>query len=93
MKVALERMGDIKGVLNRFFTNEDLFDQKMDLKQQKVQRLPQPAKDSPLPPPSRQSRTKNIGNNSTKLKPLIKQQKNDDEDFWKADFKNKNSVY
>jgi hypothetical protein len=32
MKVALERMGDVKGVLNRFFSNEDLFDEKMDLK-------------------------------------------------------------
>lgn len=32
MKVALDRMGDIKGVLNRFFGNEDLFDEKMELK-------------------------------------------------------------
>jgi hypothetical protein len=32
MKVALIRMSDIKAVLNRFFGNEDLFDEKMDLK-------------------------------------------------------------
>lgn len=44
MRVALERMNDIKGVLNRFFSNEDLWDEKMDLKEQKVQRLPQPVK-------------------------------------------------
>ena len=29
MKVALERMNDIKAVLNRFFGNDDLFDEKM----------------------------------------------------------------
>lgn len=39
MKVALERMNDIKAVLNRFFGNDDLFDEKMDLKEQKVQRV------------------------------------------------------
>lgn len=39
MKVALNRMSDIKAVLNRFFGNDDLFDEKMDLKQQKVQRV------------------------------------------------------
>lgn len=39
MKVALERMNDIKAVLNRFFGNDDLFDEKMDLKEQKVQRF------------------------------------------------------
>lgn len=50
MKVALDRMSDIKGVLNRFFGNEDLWDEKMDLKPQKVQRLPQPAKETSLPP-------------------------------------------
>lgn len=50
MRVALERMSDIKGVLNRFFSNEDLFDEKMELKEQKVQRLPQPAKETQLPP-------------------------------------------
>lgn len=36
MKVAMERMTDIKAVLNRFFANEDLFDEKMDLKHQQV---------------------------------------------------------
>lgn len=90
MKVALDRMGDIKGVLNRFFGNQDLFDQKMELKEQKIQRLPQPAKETQLPPPSRESRAKGLNNNSTKLKPIISKQKNDDEDFWKADFKGKN---
>lgn len=44
MRVALDRMGDVKGVLNRFFGNEDLFDDKMDLKEQKIQKLPQVAK-------------------------------------------------
>lgn len=44
MKVALDRMNDVRGVLNRFFSNEDLFDEKMDLKEQKIQRLPQPPK-------------------------------------------------
>jgi hypothetical protein len=39
MKVALERMNDIKAVLNRFFGNDDLFDEKMDLKEQKIQRV------------------------------------------------------
>lgn len=39
MKVALNRMNDLKAVLNRFFGNEDLFDEKMDLKEQKVQRI------------------------------------------------------
>ena len=29
MKVALDRMNDIKGVLNRFFSNDDLFDERM----------------------------------------------------------------
>lgn len=84
MKVALDRMGDIKGVLNRYFANEDLFDDKMDLKQQKVQRLPQPA------PPSRDN--KSAKPNVAKLKPISKM-KNDDDDFWKGDTKNKNSVF
>ena len=39
MKVALERMNDIKAVLNRYFGNDDLFDEKMDLKEQKIQRV------------------------------------------------------
>lgn len=64
----------------------------MELKEQKVQRLPLPAKDTPLPPPSRDSKAGKGANNSAKLKPLAKQ-KNDDEDFWKGDFKGKNSVY
>jgi hypothetical protein len=65
----------------------------MELKEQKVQRLPQPAKDTPLPPPSRDSRAGKTTNNAAKLKPLVKQKNNDDEDFWKGDFKGKNSVY
>lgn len=95
MRVALQRMGDIKGVLNRFFGNQDLFDEKMELKQQKVVRLPQVVKekDSPLNvPPSRESRTTKGGPNAQKLKPLSKI-KNDDQDFWKADFKGKNNGY
>jgi hypothetical protein len=32
-------MNDIKAVLNRFFGNDDLFDEKMDLKEQKIQRV------------------------------------------------------
>lgn len=39
MKIALERMSDVRAVLNRFFGNEDLFDEKMDLKEQKVHRV------------------------------------------------------
>lgn len=39
MKVATERMIDIKAVLNRFFVNDDLFDEKMQLKEQKIQRI------------------------------------------------------
>jgi hypothetical protein len=39
MKVAMDRMTDIKAVLNRFFGNEDLFNDKMDLKEQKIQRV------------------------------------------------------
>lgn len=64
----------------------------MDLKEQKIQRLPQPAKDSPLPPPSRDSKAAKQGLNASRLKPIQKT-KNDDEDFWKADFKGKNSVF
>ena len=89
MKVALERMGDIKGVLNRFFGNEDLFDEKMDLKPQKVTRPPQPVKETtPLPP----SRDKSRQGNTQKLKP-ISRVKNDDDDFWRADFKSRNPAY
>ena len=89
MKVALERMGDIKGVLNRFFGNEDLFDEKMDLKPQKVVR-PMIQKESPLPPSREKSRQG--GSNAQKLKP-ISRIKNDDDDFWKADFKSRNVGY
>ena len=32
LKVALDRMNDVRSVLNRFFGNQDLWDQKMDLK-------------------------------------------------------------
>lgn len=53
MKVALERMNDLKSVLNRFFANEDLFDEKMDLKQQQVTR-PQIVTELPQKPESRQ---------------------------------------
>ena len=42
MKVALDRMSDIKAVLNRFFGNDDWFDEKMDLKEQRVQRVEVP---------------------------------------------------
>ena len=83
MRVALDRMGDIKGVLNRFFSNEDLFDEGMNLKQQKVVRPPQPDKESALPPSRNLSRQ---GAQNQKLKP-ISRLKNDDEDFWRADFK------
>ena len=38
MKVVLGRMGDVKAVINRFFGNEDLFDEKMELKEQRIQR-------------------------------------------------------
>lgn len=53
MKVALERMNDLKSVLNRFFANEDLFDEKMDLKQQQVTR-PQIVTELSQKPESRQ---------------------------------------
>jgi hypothetical protein len=53
MKVALERMNDLKSVLNRFFANEDLFDEKMDLKHQQVTR-PQIVTELPQKPESRQ---------------------------------------
>lgn len=91
MKVALERMSDIKSVLNRFFANEDLFDEKMDLKEQKVQMPVQETEGSPFKNdrvPSRENR------NITKLKPLNNSRKKDqsgeEEDFWKGDFSTKN---
>lgn len=84
MKVALDRMGDIKAVLNRFFGNEDLFDEKMDLKEQRIQRIELPSRESQNRQPTKESRTQ------TKLKPLNYSNKNnDDEDFWRGDFKGK----
>jgi hypothetical protein len=55
----------------------------MELKEQKIQRLPQPSKETPLPPPSREK----LKGQSTKLKPITMKSKNEDEDFWKADFR------
>lgn len=46
MKVALDRMSDIKAVMNRFFGSEDLFDEKMDLKEQRVQRIDVPSREN-----------------------------------------------
>jgi hypothetical protein len=46
-------------------------------------------KEYALPPPSREKKSGKIGNNATRLKPLVIQ-KNDETDFWKADFKDKN---
>ena len=84
MKVALDRMGDIKAVLNRFFGNEDLFDEKMDLKEQRIQRIELPSRERQNRQPTKESRTQ------TKLKPLNYSNKNnDDEDFWRGDFKGK----
>lgn len=77
-------MGDIKAVLNRFFGNEDLFDEKMDLKEQRIQRIELPSRESQNRQPTKESRTQ------TKLKPLNYSNKNnDDEDFWRGDFKGK----
>jgi hypothetical protein len=86
MKVALERMGDIKAVLNRFFGNDDLFDEKMELREQKIQRVEVLSREN-------QNRTTTIKEtkNQTKLKPLNYTNKNDDEDFWRGEFnKSKN---
>lgn len=84
MKVALDRMGDLKAVLNRFFGNEDLFDEKMDLKEQKIRRIEIPSRESQNRQPTKESRTQ------TKLKPLNYSSKNnDDEDFWRGDYKGK----
>ncbi len=83
MKIALERMSDVRAVLNRFFGNEDLFDQKMDLKEQKVHRV------EVLSRENQQRTTMKETKNQTKLKPL-NHTKNDDQDFWRGDFsKNK----
>lgn len=104
MRVALDRMGDVKGVLNRFFTNEDLFDEKMDMKEQKVQKVVVQQQNgggkdlvTPNIPQSRDGKGQKIGNQN-KLKPInsnnsnnASRVKNDDEDFWKAaDFKSRN---
>jgi hypothetical protein len=85
MKVALERMSDIKAVLNRFFGNDDLFDEKMELKEQRVQRVEVISREN-------QNRTAmKETKNQTKLKPLNYTNKNDDEDFWRGEFtKSKN---
>ena len=71
MKIALERMSDVRAVLNRFFGNEDLFDQKMDLKEQKVHRV------EVLSRENQQRTTMKETKNQTKLKPL-NHTKNDD---------------
>lgn len=73
MKVALDRMGDVKAVLNRFFGNEDLFDEKMDLKEQRVQRRELPSRESTSRQPAKESRTQ------TRLKPLTHTAKNTDD--------------
>ena len=83
MKVALDRMGDIKAVINRFFGNEDLFDEKMDLKEQRIQRIQIPSRESQNRQPAKESRTQ------TRLKPLNYTKNNDDEDFWRGDYKGK----
>ncbi len=76
-------MNDIRSVLNRFFGNGDLFDEKMDLKEQKVQRpAPPVAKEQQSRLQSRETR----GGNQPRLKPIQRETKNEDEDFWKGDF-------
>lgn len=81
MKVALNRMNDLKSVLNRFFGNEDLFDEKMDLKEQKVQRIEVVSRENQQRPSMKET-----AKNQTKLKPLSYTNKNEDEDFWRGDF-------
>lgn len=81
MKVALNRMNDLKSVLNRFFGNEDLFDEKMDLKEQRVQRIEVVSRENQQRPSMKET-----SKNSTKLKPLSYTNKNEDEDFWRGDF-------
>ncbi len=71
MKVAIQRMNDVRAVLNRFFGKEDLFDQKMDLKEQKVHRV------EVLSRENQQRTTMKETKNQTKLKPL-NYTKNDD---------------
>lgn len=80
MKVALERMGDLKAVLNRFFGNEDLFDERMELKEQRIQRVEVVSRENQPRVPSRENKTQ------PKLKPINYSTKNDDEDFWRGDF-------
>ena len=83
MKVAMDRMTDIKAVLNRFFGNEDLFDDKMDLKEQRIKRVEVPVREIQGRLPSRENKTQG------KLKPLNYTNKNEDDDFWRGDFKTK----
>jgi hypothetical protein len=64
VKVALERMTDLKAVLNRFFGNEDLFDEKMDLKEQRVQKVEVVVREIQPRLPSRENKAQ------PKLKPL-----------------------
>lgn len=72
MKVALDRMGDLKAVLNRFFGNEDLFDEKMDLKEQRIQRVEITSREGTNRQPPKELKTQ------TKLKPLNYSKGNDD---------------
>ena len=72
MKVALDRMGDIKAVLNRFFGSDDLFDEKMDLREQKVQRVEVVSREN------QQRSTARDVKNQQKLKPLNYTNKNED---------------
>lgn len=82
MKVAVDRMGDIKGVLNRFFGNEDLFDEKMDLKEQSVRRVEVVSRESQNRQPPKELKTQ------SKLKPLnYTSSKNEDDDFWRGEYK------
>ena len=84
MKVALNRMGDIKAVLNRFFGSDDLFDEKMELREQHVRRVEVPSsRQSQNRQPPKELRTTN------KLKPLTHTSKNEDDDFWRGDYKGK----
>jgi hypothetical protein len=83
MKIALERMGDVKAVLNRFFGNEDLFDEKMDLKEQQVRRIEVPSRESQNRQPPKELKTQ------SRLKPLNYTSKNEDEDFWRGDYRGK----
>ena len=74
-------MTDIRAVLNRFFGNEDLFDEKMDLKEQKIHRVQVQSRQNQNRQPTKDTKT-----NTNKLKPLNYTSKNEDEDFWRGDF-------